>query len=231
MGSDALMPMLEQIAMTAEPRGTLNDSAWLSWRVSLLEAVGSLRIAKTLPVLQAVLEGPAADFLVKRAASQALAKLNSDIAASTLIALSASTSSTSVFDSAQRAVFAGMGHCRRTVVANHLAASMRAASRADAILLSRALGDVGNAWAWETPYVKSTGEEMATRSVAAEALIEAYVAHDHARTRKALTQAILVVDHPSTKTFIAQARAHSSANAQAALDVLEMRFDDSPFHR
>ena len=98
-------------------------------------------------------------------------------------------------------------------------------------LLSRSLGDVGNAWAWQTPFVKSSGEGQATRSLAAEALVDAFVVHDHAATRKALTQAILVVDAASTKARIAQARRRASRSTAIALDQLEQRFDNSPLHR
>lgn len=227
MGPDALMPMLEELAFEATPRGKLTDSAWLAWRVALLEAVGALRDPRSAPVADAILAGSPTDGLVMRAAAQALAKLNTVEAGNRLIALLQSADVDT-----RDAIVAGMGHCRRTVVAERLATELSQASGDEVTLLSRALGDVGNAWAWRTPFVQATGEEALVRGVAADALIEAFTQH-HATPllRQQLTQAILVVDHADTPALIAQARAGADAALDAALDELQARFDRSPLHR
>jgi hypothetical protein len=48
--------------------------------------------------------------------------------------------------------------------------------------------------------------------------------------RGMLTKAILVVDHPDTLAMIEAAKAGVSGSAQAALDELAKRFQNSPFH-
>ncbi|HSN98646.1 MAG TPA: hypothetical protein VLS89_10195, partial [Candidatus Nanopelagicales bacterium] len=42
LGPDALYAMLEQIAVDGGARGDLTESAWRTWRVSLIEATGML---------------------------------------------------------------------------------------------------------------------------------------------------------------------------------------------
>jgi hypothetical protein len=226
MGKRALMPMLAELALDADPRGKLTASAWQAWRVSLLEAVGSLRDARSRSVLMAIVGSGLDDALLIRAAAGALGKEGSDAAAQKLIALEKS-----LRGAQRRALIAGMGHCRRRAVAHHLADVMtNTTDPRDAKSLSRALGDVGSAWAWETPAVRKTGEEHATRSAAAEALIDGYVAFDDAELRELFTQAVLVVDWQGTKALIQSARQGASSRLQAALDALEQRFDDSPLH-
>ncbi len=226
MGPDALMAMLEELAFDAAPQGKLTDSAWLAWRVALLEAVGALRDARSAPVTAAILAGPSTDGLVMRAAAQALAKLNTLDAANQLIVLLAGADA-----DGRDAILAGMGHCRRTVVAERLASELSQASGDEVSLLARALGDVGNAWAWRTPFVQTTGEEALVRGVAATALIDAFVAHhDDPQLRQQLTQAVLVVDHDTTPGLIARARSADAA-LDAALDQLQARFDQSPLHK
>jgi HEAT repeat protein len=227
MGKRALLPMLEELALNAQPRGALTSTAWRAWRIALLEAVGSLRDKRSGPVLVAVLESSENDFLVLRAAAQALGQLSTDGAAQKLIDMSGNFSGVR-----RRAALAGLGHCRREVSAEHLAQVLSATtSHRDAEILARALGDVGSAWAWETPAVKKNGaEENGTRSRAAESLIEGFLAFDDAELRELFTKAILVVDWQGTKALIAAARKGQSSSARAALDELERRFDDSPLH-
>lgn len=227
MGPEALMPMLEELAFDAAPQGKLTDSAWLAWRVGLLEALGALRDARSASVAEAILAGPNTDGPVMRAAAQALGKLNTVEAANQLIAL-LPTADVDTRD----AILAGMGHCRRALVAERLAYELSQANRDQVLVLARALGDVGNAWAWRTPFVQATGEEGQVRGVAAEALVDAFVVHHDARLLKRhLTQAILVVDHDATPTLIAKARAGADATLDAALDELLARFDRSPLRK
>jgi len=224
LGKRALMPMLEQLAVQSAGRGTLNDTAWTAWRLNLLEAVGSLRSNHSEAVLSAILQGPESDFLLMRAAAQALGKIGSDSAASLLITLSKSGSK-------RLAVLAGMGHCRRKVVAQRLAQAIAAATDAsEAKLIAHSIGDVGSAWAWQTPIVASSGEAAATRATAAAALVNSFVAIASADVRKILTQAVLVVDAPSTPNLIAKAKKGAGSQLKADLDRLLQRYDNSPLH-
>jgi hypothetical protein len=226
MGKRALWPMLEELALDAAPRGALTSSAWRAWRISLLEAVGALRDSRARGVLAAILDSGEGDSLVLRAAAQALGKEGSDAAANKLIALSQSASG-----ARRRAILAGMGHCRREIVAEHLADALASTQdHRNAKILARSLGDVGSAWAWETPSVQKSGEEDATRANAAEALVRGFVAFDDAELRERFTQAILVVDWQATPSLIASARRGASQELRAALAELERRFADSPLH-
>ena len=135
--------------------------------------------------------------------------------------------------SKRKAVLAGMGHCRRTKVAESLARALAAKPDAETTkILARSLGDVGSALAWKTPAVQKAGanEESAVRTAAAKALIDAYAAApDEAREK--MTQAVLVVDHLSTPSFIAAAKQRASADGKKLLDELLVRFENSPLKK
>jgi len=227
MGPDALMPLLQESVIDAKPRGTLTDSAWLAWRISLLEAIGAARDSRALPALTSIIEGPDTDFMVMRAASQAVAKLNSDAAANTLVTLSETTRGAK-----RLAILAGMGHCRRIAVAEYLGETL-AAARSDREVerATSSLGDAGNAWAWETPFVKASGEEAPVRAIAAAALVEAFVDQPDGELRTLITQAVLVVDASDTPSLIASARVDADEDTATALDGLLTRFNASPLRR
>lgn len=222
LGPDGLFPMLSEMVLDGAPKGALADSAWQTWRVSLLEAVGSLRDPRSAPVLAAVLDSPETDEAIVKAAASALGKVGTDAAAAKLVAMSKGAGPK------QSAVLAGMGDCRRTVVAARLAAVI--AAKPEAVVargVLRALGDVGSAPAWKTPVVAQSGEEAATRSAAAKALVGAFVAYDGA-LRKLASDALMVVDDPSTPALVAAAKKAASPSVSAALDELANRFANNP---
>jgi RNase P/RNase MRP subunit POP5 len=224
LGATALFPMLAEVSVDASPRGDLSESAWTAWRVGLLEAVGMLRDPRSEPVLRAVLDSPETNFAVVKAAAEALGRVGSDAAAAKLVAMAKAKGPK------QAAVMAGMGECRRTKVAEALAAAIGARpDDATAKLLLRSLGNVGSAWAWKTPVIAASGEEAAVRSAAAKALVGAFVAYE-GEARSDATSAILVVDEASTPALIAAAKQKASPEARAALDALAARFAKSPLH-
>ncbi len=223
MRGRALFPILEQLALDGLPRGDRNGSAWLAWRLGLLEALGSIRDARSASVLSAILTGNETSYPLVRAAAQALGKLGSTQAASKLITMSR------IQDKKTRGIIAGMGHCRRAMVASRLAEIMSGArSDADVELYARALGDVANSWAWQTPLIAQTGEHSPTRDMALDALLNAFVSQASTHARKMIAQAVLVVDHPATKQRINAKKSGRSRSTQAALDALAKRFDNSP---
>jgi HEAT repeat protein len=232
LGPAGLMAMLERLAVVAEPHDGLTPTAWMAWRLGLLEAVGALRDPRSEPVLQAIVASDLREPEVARAAAAALGKLGSDSAAKTLIARTNKVGAGPP-GAKQLGVLAGMGHCRRTVVAERLATVIRGSSDPQTIaLVSRSLGDVGSAWAWQTPVVKQSGEESTTRRTAAAALVDAFVRHgDNRRLAKLITQAILVVDLDATPDLIAEARASAPSSLHGALDRLAKRFANSPLRR
>lgn len=223
IGTDGLFPMLAELAVEALPRGALTDTAWLAWRVALLEAVGSIRDPRAEATLTAIVDGPESDFAVMKAAVEALGKVGSDTAVAKLVALSKGGGPK------QKAALAGMGECRRAKVAQAL--SQIIAARPDeesAKLVIRSLGNVGSAWAWKTPAVAVSGEEAIVRATAAKALVGAFVAYEGA-LRHGAGDAILVVDDPSTPALITAAKKAHPALADD-LDKLAQRYAKSPLH-
>jgi hypothetical protein len=197
LGSEALLPMLQEIAFDAADRGALPDSAWIGWRAGLLEAVGKLRDLRAAPVLNAVITKGPAQLLVTSAAAAALGKLLTDEAATSLIGALV------VSDGERRlGILRGMGHCRRASAVDALAAALRARPDAEeALIVAKSLGYAGSSWAWRTPVVAATGEEDAVRRIAAEALAEMWPAYD-GHVQKSIGHALLVVEHPKTAALL-----------------------------
>jgi HEAT repeat protein len=221
IGAPGLFPMLAELAVEASARGDLTDSAWSAWRVGLLEAVGSIRDPRSEAVLTAILESPEADFAVVKAAAEALGKVGTDRAAAKLVAMSKAAGPK------QKAILAGMGECRRTKTTEALAKAL--AARPDeetAKLVIRSLGNAGSAWAWKTPAIAVSGEEAAVRKLAAQALVDAFVAYE-GEARKGASSAILVVADPSTPGLIEAAKKQKPA-LTSELDALAARFTKSP---
>jgi hypothetical protein len=222
MGKDALLPMLEELAFRGQPQGDLTDSAWIAWRAGMIDAVGMLRDPRAESVLVAILDGPETEFHIVRAASAALGRLGSDTAAQKLITMA------KVTGAKQRAVLAGMGECRRQSIALALSeAAMATPDAATAKVITHSLGDVGSAWAWKTSIVAASGEEAPVRAIAAKALVGVFVAHD-GDVRKTASNALMVVDDPSTPALIAAAKKGASPELAAALDALAQRFAKNP---
>ena len=222
MGRDALLPMLEQIAVLAPPRGAMTDTAWTAWRTGLIEAVGALRDPRAAPVLLAVLQGGESDFLVVRAAAAAYGKLGSDPVANDLVRLSR------VDGPRRAAILAGMGHCRRASVANELARVLGRRPAPDmAVHVARSLGDVGSAWAWETSSLSSNPEGATVRAIAAQSLMDAYLNYE-GEVRAMAAKALMVVHAPSTSALVSAARSTARPEQLVALDELEQMLANNP---
>jgi HEAT repeat protein len=218
LGAAGALPMLAELAVDAAPRGALSARAWQGWRVSLLEALGSLRDARALPVLEAIFRNSERDAAVLRAAARALGRLGSSRATAALVGALRTT------DALRRlAAVAGLGECRNPDAARALAALLRARDQDRALqrAIIAALGDVGNAWAWRTPQLARTGQGDAVRRLALEALVAAYPGlSDDAR--EAAAKALLLVGHEDSAKVIAAAAERRPA-AQAAFDALARR--------
>jgi HEAT repeat protein len=222
IGPSALLPMLELIAFDGPTRGDLSESAWTAFRSGLLEAVGVLRDPRAGPVLRAVLEGNEREFHVLRSAAEALGYLGDDSSAAKLVEIARTRGPK------QEAVLAGMGSCRRLSVAEALASELAthpAAGSAEYVVKS--LGEVGNAWAWKTPGASAKSEERAVRETAARALVAAFVSYGEP-VRQAASNALMVVDDPSTPTLIQAAQQGASPDVAAALTALGARFQRNP---
>lgn len=188
------------IAAATEPRDpSWTESAALAWRVSVLEALGTIQDPRARPVFERFVAADAEHFLVQRAAAEGLAKLGDYEMLEPLIS--------------RDAVVAGIGALRRPEVARLLGAELsKQPSAARAKLLVKALGDVGNAWAWKT-LPPDRELEQATRNAAAQALVHAFVSWD-GEVRQAASKGLMLVDAPATPALIAQARASGPKTAE-----------------
>ena len=219
LGPSALMPMLEMLALDP-PRGVPAASA-PALRRDLIEAVGLLKDARALPVLEAILADPTEDADTTRTVTEAVARVGTNEAATHILtALDASTGDRT------RAIVAGMGECRRVRVTEALASRIRTTGdEATARVAARSLGRAGNAWAWKT--VADRSEEARVRETAARALVDAFARRD-GEARVAASNALMVVDAPQTPALIAEARKGASPELAKALDALAARFAKNP---
>ena len=219
-GDDTLFALIEQVAFQPTARGELRDSAWIALQSGLLEAIGRHRDARAIPVLEAVLRGEETEFYIIQAAASALGKIANNQSVEILMELA------NLRGDKQIAILAGMGSCRRAAVAAFLAEKLnQSTSMRQADILVHSLEEVGNEWAWETPAIRVYAEEEeATRSIAAQALLHAYMRFDDSvRTR--IATALMVVGHSDTPSLIHAANAKASKEDKMMLEGLLQRFN------
>ena len=223
LGPNALFPMLDVLVTGRGLSAVRTDSARDALRIGLLEAIGSVRDGRAVPFLERELAAATAPRLV-RAAATALARIGTDGAVDVL---DRSLQTARADDTArQRAVLEGLHDCRRARAASLLAARLDVtADESTATLLARSLGGVANAWAWLA--MADRTELVATRDLAAGALLRAYVQRS-GEAREAAAKALLVVDAPDMSARIARARSGASADVAAALDALSARLARNP---
>jgi hypothetical protein len=223
LGTKALLPMLELVAFDAPalaPGEKAADRANVNR--DLIEAIGLLRDPRAMPVLTAVLARES-DFATTRTAAEAIARMDNDDAASTLVASASKASGERA-----TAILAGMGACHRAVIARTLADRLAAhPDDAAARHVVKSLGHVGSAWAWKT--LADRSEEASSRETAARALVAAFVQYT-GEAREAAAKALLVVDDSHTVALIEAARRGASGDAALALDDLARRFASNPTH-
>ncbi len=221
LGTKALMPMLELVAFDAPPLAageTAADRA--SVTRDLIEAIGMLRDARSMPVLVAVL-GRESDPATTRTAAEAVARMDSDEAANVLVGAADKATGERA-----TAILAGMGSCHRTLVARTLGDRLAAhPDEGAARQILKSLGHAGSAWAWKT--LADRSEESATRETAARALIAAFVQYG-GDAREGAAKALLVVDDTHTNALIEAARRSAPADTAVALDELARRFASNP---
>lgn len=216
MGGRAVMPLAELLAF--DPPAGLTREQVRAARLPALEALGMLRDARVAPVLFGWLEQ--ADLDATRVAAEAVARLDSDEAATRLVsALSRASGDRAL------AVLAGMGSCHRAPVAKALADRLAQADEATARVVVKSLRRAASPWAWQT--LARRDDESAVRDLASEALVGAFVRFD-GETRDAAEKALAVVDDGRVSTFVKSARARATAPKQADLDALAARLAARP---
>ncbi len=200
------------------------DSATVrrGWRVGILHALGRSRDVQFRDLYTHVMRTES-DSDVVRAASSAMGKLLDDEAASTLISLASADTPNAP------AILAGMGTCRRAVVANYLAGRLTAAkTKEDVLRATLALRDVANSWAWQTKLVSASGEGDASRDAAAKALVNKLGAS--AIYEKELVKALLIVNSPKASSFVQQAMKGASKDGQERLKRAQARLGKNPLN-
>ncbi|HVH41624.1 MAG TPA: HEAT repeat domain-containing protein [Labilithrix sp.] len=224
LGQRAFYPLLDTLVFDAHAKD-LPPSAAAALRLGLIEAVGAIRDARAIPVLAKILE-VAGDDQTARAAAEGLARIGTDSALDILTSAATKAKTPERGNDRERAILAGMHDARRERAARFLAKRLQEKPDDEtARVLAKSLGGVGNAWAWKT--LSNQTEASATRSIAAAALLDAYV-RATADVREQAAKALLVVDDPNTPSLIAQAKKGASADVTALLDELDRRFAANP---
>ncbi len=227
LGQRALYPMLEALVFDSHAARDLPPSAASALRLGLIEAVGSIRDPRAIPVLAKILEIGRDDPTV-RASAGGLARIGTDDALNILTTAATKAKTGDAGNDRERAILSGMHDARREAAARFLARRLQQNPDLEtARIVVKSLGGVGNAWAWKT--LSDQTEASATRGIAANALVDAYVRF-RGEVREQAAKAILVVDDASTPTLIAQAKTGASGDLTLALEALERRFANNPTH-
>jgi hypothetical protein len=197
-----------------------------AWRVGMLNALRHWRDPVVRPALEALLTRPEKDLAVIRATAEALAMLMSDDAAQFLIG------EVSGDDPRSLAVASALGLCRRSTVAHFLAGKLYSAASDEARdVYIEALGDVANAWAWDTAPVAASGEAEAVRGTARDALLDFYMSHDGKPANEAM-KGILLANLPDTEGILRTMRVIVNTDAERRkIDFLSERVRNNPLNR
>ncbi len=223
LGVDGAWAALEILAVNGPARGALTDSAWLAYRLGLIEAVGMAREPKMVPPLAAMLVSPSTEQGLVRPLAEALGRIGDDRAVASLVERARGETG-----ERQLAILSGMGNCRRVKTTELLAATLDAETdEVRAKTLARALSDAGNAGAWRTPGASAKSEEGAVKLVAARSLVSALTRFE-AEGLQAASNALLVVDANATTSLVKEARAQANPLQQAKLDAFLERFERNP---
>jgi hypothetical protein len=209
MGAPGLLAMLDALALDAPTRGSLTDAEWDALAIGMLEAVGMLRDVRARPVLLAAFEASARPEVLN-AVARALGRLGGDPELAML------TKHAKKGDSLMLAAIHGLGQLRRVEAAKHLA-SLLASTTDEAVAeeIANALGTTGSSWAWKAFGAKYATQALEVRKVCAQALASGFVRVKGTAARNAISEGILMVEHPETVDYLKAARPASGATAKA----------------
>jgi HEAT repeat protein len=198
LGAAAVPLLIARLRLA--PPCPLNPSARLAWRVGMIEALGDHKDPRAAAALEAMLTDPRQPVRITRAAAEAVGLMNDGRASRVLLhELYSSTRG-----ARRRAILAGMGSCRRLEIAQALAAELRSCDSLTAQVVVRALGELGNAWAWATLPSDVRRSEQTVRGYAARALVSIF-AQEHHAMRGAIVRALRVINAPGTTALLERA--------------------------
>jgi hypothetical protein len=207
LGPDALLPMLDALAVSDYPRA-LTPEERDALELGILDALGALRDRRAEPVLRAAFERLTHPESV-RAAARALGSLAGD---GEVAALSAAARAPSA---RQAAALEGLGVSRRADAARVLVEVLEGSSDAAALDgAARGLAAAGSTWAQA-----ADGHAVALPPNTAAALVRAFVRAPAARTE--LQVALAATASAETLAAIAAARPGADAETARRLASLE----------
>jgi hypothetical protein len=217
LGPEALLPMVEALAFDVWDRAGATDEEWAALGAGMLQAVGALRDARSLPVLHAAF-AKALDHRVLRTAAESMGDLCDDASFGILEA--------SLAGKKRAAAIEGLGHCKGVASAKLLASMLDSlfdkASAGDAERIAHALGRLSASWAWRA--LRSSGggearhaEGLEVRAIASAALVRAFVRFDGEAQRNAHV-ALSMAQHPNIRAIASQHRGAPPAAVAEALD-------------
>lgn len=216
LGRDALLPMLEMIAWSADLRG-LDEAQKRAVGDGLLQAVAVARDPRAAPVLGAVFsKSQDPRFVATAAAGLGMLCRPEDRA---LLLSHADAGS-----SRRAAALAGMGHCRSVDVVEKLATALaEPLDDETAQVTARALGYVGSTWALASAKLDAKQADV-IRKKAATALVLAF-SRASAPARPAIARALLMVEHPSALPPLREAERAGSPSVRTEASALRARLE------
>jgi hypothetical protein len=203
LGPAALDPMLARLQADSPAMATLRAASPRAHRLfvaSLAEAVGTLKSPKSVPIFQALLDGPGDDPVLARSAADGLGKLCRVLDTAPLLVRRAAPG-----HRREQAALGGLAHCRVELAVRTLVARLADPDPETAKLSARSLGTLGSSWAWKALGPDVEAEGLRLRTAARAGVLAAYPAADVA-LRRSLERTLHMLELPGTDEAVAEAR-------------------------
>jgi HEAT repeat protein len=212
--------MLEMLAVKAPSTEDFLEWELAQLREALIYAVGELRERRAMPVLKATLLHEGAQFPIMAAAAAAIAYSETDEVVDVLFSILDEPSHS---EERRRAVFKGLGSCRRAAVAVRLARELGARPGEEtAFTIVRALGRLGDVRKMSSEAGKD--EEHLIRAVVPKALIRGFVDYfESTMVRKEAEESLAKVGDWSVLELIWDAREGTSPEVSEGLYQMSRR--------
>ena len=215
LGAEALLPMLDALAFNAPDRNGLEDHEWEAYQTGLLEAVGLLGDARSIPVLESAFEQRAGSDAVAVAAATALGRVG---------AFDSLRSRSGEKDPLRAAAIQGLGQVRSVDSVKLLSDLLGTAkTAADTDEIAKALGNASSSWAWKAMGPEAEADGDVARELAARAMMKSFT--QQPASRATLKRTIVMTEHPVTLKLISDARFLLDQEGIKELDQLEQRFN------
>ncbi len=220
LGSPALMPLLDEVVRGIPAGPGWTAEARRGWAIGVLEALG------VLGDLQA--RGPVVDLLAResdlpvvRASAAALSRIAGPEALPVLLPLAEQPGERQI------PAISGLADCRHLAAVKALTRLLAARPEEPvARAVAKSLGNIANAWAWQTESLASRSDRAAIRVTVAAALVDGFVAY-RGEGREAFERSLMIIAAPETAALVQQAQDRAPGEA-AALQGLVARLAASP---